>query len=175
VIISPLAGKPAPVGILVDVPRLVTAYYAEVPNPEVPAERVSFGTSGHRGSSFDRAFNEWHILAITQAICLYRQKKATNGPLFMGYDTHALRLSPGSRARRAIDGGGRRMRKRPTRKLRRGRRRNRRKRPSGSSALPAQPRWKVTQGGDGTCWVLRSRRAWFYSGPEILRFGLWTW
>jgi len=92
VIISPLAGKPAPVGILVDVPRLVTAYYAEVPNPGVPAERVSFGTSGHRGSSFDRAFNEWHILAITQAICFYRKLQATDGPLFMGYDTHALSI-----------------------------------------------------------------------------------
>ena len=82
-IISPLAGKPAPVGILVDVPRLVTAYYAEVPDPAVPAERVAFGTSGHRGSSFNRAFNEWHILAITQAICFYRKLQATEGPLFM--------------------------------------------------------------------------------------------
>ncbi|MCE0498176.1 MAG: phosphoglucomutase (alpha-D-glucose-1,6-bisphosphate-dependent) [Methylacidiphilales bacterium] len=90
--ISPLAGKPAPVGILVDVPRLVTAYYAEVPDPAVPAERVAFGTSGHRGSSFNRAFNEWHILAITQAICFYRKLQATEGPLFMGIDTHALSI-----------------------------------------------------------------------------------
>jgi phosphoglucomutase len=90
--ISPLAGKPAPVGILVDVPRLVTAYYAEVPDPAVPAERVAFGTSGHRGSSFQRAFNEWHILAITQAICLYRKLQGTDGPLFLGIDTHALSI-----------------------------------------------------------------------------------
>jgi phosphoglucomutase len=89
---KPLAGKPAPVGILVDVPRLVTAYYAEVPDPAVPAERVAFGTSGHRGSSFNRAFNEWHILAITQAICFYRKLQATDGPLFLGIDTHALSI-----------------------------------------------------------------------------------
>ena len=90
--ISPLAGKPAPAGILVDVPRLITAYYAEVPDPAVPAERVAFGTSGHRGSSFNRAFNERHILAITQAICLYRKLQATEGPLFLGIDTHALSI-----------------------------------------------------------------------------------
>ncbi len=88
--ISPLAGKlPAP-GMLVDVAKLVTAYYSERPDPGVPAQRVAFGTSGHRGSSFDRAFNEWHILAITQAICEYRRAQGTNGPLFMGFDTHAL-------------------------------------------------------------------------------------
>jgi phosphoglucomutase len=88
--ISPLAGKPAPLGILVDVPRLITAYYADVPDPAVPAQRVAFGTSGHRGSSFDRAFNERHILAITQAICLYRQEQEISGPLYLGIDTHAL-------------------------------------------------------------------------------------
>ena len=88
--LSPLAGKPAPVGILVDVPRLVTAYYTGVPDPGVPAQRVSFGTSGHRGSSFNLAFNEWHILAITQAICLYRKRQGIDGPLFLGIDTHAL-------------------------------------------------------------------------------------
>jgi phosphoglucomutase len=88
--ISPLAGKPAPAGILVDVPRLITAYYAEVPDPAVPAQRVAFGTSGHRGSSFQRAFNEWHILAITQSICLYRAQQNISGPLFLGIDTHAL-------------------------------------------------------------------------------------
>ena len=87
---SPLAGKPAPVEILVNVPRLITAYYAGVPDAAVPAQRVAFGTSGHRGSSFKLAFNEWHILAITQAICLYRQQQGTNGPLFLGIDTHAL-------------------------------------------------------------------------------------
>jgi phosphoglucomutase len=88
--ISPLAGKPAPSGILVDVPRLVTAYYTEVPDPTVPAQRVAFGTSGHRGSSFKRSFNEWHIFAITQAICLYRARQKISGPLFLGIDTHAL-------------------------------------------------------------------------------------
>ena len=88
--ISPLAGKPALPGMLVDVPRLITAYYAEVPDPTVPEQRVAFGTSGHRGSSFKRAFNEWHILAITQAICLYRTRNRIDGPLFLGIDTHAL-------------------------------------------------------------------------------------
>ena len=88
--ISPLAGKPAPAEILVDVPRLIMAYYADVPDPAVPAQRVAFGTSGHRGSSFKRAFNEWHILAITQSICLYRAQQNISGPLFLGTDTHAL-------------------------------------------------------------------------------------
>jgi len=88
--ISPLAGKPAEPETLVNVPRLVTAYYAEVPDPSIPAQRVSFGTSGHRGCAFEKAFNEWHILAITQAICLYRRQQHINGPLFLGMDTHAL-------------------------------------------------------------------------------------
>ena len=88
--ISPFAGKPAPLDLLVDVPRLITAYYTEIPDPSVPEQRVSFGTSGHRGSSFQKAFNEWHILAITQAICLYRTRKAITGPLYLGIDTHAL-------------------------------------------------------------------------------------
>jgi phosphoglucomutase len=87
---SPLAGKPAPASILVNVPKLITAYFAEEPDPSVPAQRVAFGTSGHRGSAFDKAFNEWHILAITQAICLYRKLHQINGPLFLGMDTHAL-------------------------------------------------------------------------------------
>jgi phosphoglucomutase len=89
---SPLAGKPAPPGILVDVPRLVTAYYTDAPDPAVQAQRVAFGTSGHRGSSFTRSFNERHILAITQAICLYRKRQGTDGPLFLGMDTHALSI-----------------------------------------------------------------------------------
>ena len=88
--ISPLAGKLAPPEILVNVPKLVTAYYTGVPDPKVPAQRVAFGTSGHRGSSFNLAFNEWHILAITQAICLYRKSKNIVGPLYLGTDTHAL-------------------------------------------------------------------------------------
>jgi phosphoglucomutase len=88
--VSPLAGKPAPRDILVNVPRLITAYYKEVPDPSVASQRVAFGTSGHRGSAFDAAFNEWHILAITQGICEYRKKQGTDGPLFLGMDTHAL-------------------------------------------------------------------------------------
>jgi len=88
--ISPLAGKPAPPSMLINVPRLVTAYYAERPDASVAAERVTFGTSGHRGSAFDRSFNEAHILAITQAICSYRRANGVDGPLFMGIDTHAL-------------------------------------------------------------------------------------
>ena len=88
--ISPLAGKPAPSAILVNVPRLLTAYYTGVPDPSVPEQRVAFGTSGHRGSSLKLAFNEWHILAITQAICLYRKRQKIAGPLYMGIDTHAL-------------------------------------------------------------------------------------
>jgi phosphoglucomutase len=88
--ISALAGKPAPDAMLVNVPRLVSAYYAERPDPAVAAERVAFGTSGHRGSAFHRTFNEAHILAITQAICDYRQSHGTDGPLYMGKDTHAL-------------------------------------------------------------------------------------
>jgi phosphoglucomutase len=88
--VSPFAGKPAEPAMLINVPRLVTAYYTEVPDPSVPAQRVAFGTSGHRGSAFDKAFNEKHILAITQAICLYRQQQKIDGPLFLGMDTHAL-------------------------------------------------------------------------------------
>jgi len=91
--ISPLAGKPAPQSILVNVPRLMTAYYSLVPDPKVAAQRVSFGTSGHRGSAFDYAFNQDHIVAITQAICEYRKKHGIDGPLFLGIDTHALSAS----------------------------------------------------------------------------------
>jgi phosphoglucomutase len=90
VTISPLAGKPAPLSILVDVPRLITAYYALVPDPAIAAQRVAFGTSGHRGCAFEMSFNEWHVLAISQAICLYRKRKGIDGPLFLGIDTHAL-------------------------------------------------------------------------------------
>jgi phosphoglucomutase len=88
--VSPLAGKLATPAMLVNVPRLVTAYYSEKPDPSVPAQQVAFGTSGHRGSSFDKAFNEWHILAISQAICVYRAQHQIDGPLFLGMDTHAL-------------------------------------------------------------------------------------
>ena len=88
--LNPLAGKPAPAASLVNVPRLVTAYYSERPDPAVPAQRVAFGTSGHRGSSFDVGFNEAHVLSISQAICEYRKQQGIDGPLFMGFDTHAL-------------------------------------------------------------------------------------
>jgi len=88
--VSPLAGKPAPASILVDVKALLSAYRDRRPDPKVAAQRVSFGTSGHRGSSFDTSFNEWHVLAITQAICDFRRSKKIDGPLFLGIDTHAL-------------------------------------------------------------------------------------
>jgi phosphoglucomutase len=88
--ISPLAGQPAPPSLLVDVPRLVTAYFVLAPDPDILGQRVSFGTSGHRGSAFASAFNEAHILAITQAVCLYRRHAGISGPLFLGMDTHAL-------------------------------------------------------------------------------------
>jgi phosphoglucomutase len=87
---SPCAGKPAEASMLVNVPRLVTAYYTEAPEHSVPEQRVAFGTSGHRGSSLKKSFNERHILAISQAICLYREQKKIDGPLFLGMDTHAL-------------------------------------------------------------------------------------
>jgi len=78
--------------MLVDVPRLVTAYYTDIPDPSIPSQRVAFGTSGHRGSALQKAFNERHILAITQAICLYRKQHQIDGPLFLGMDTHALSM-----------------------------------------------------------------------------------
>jgi phosphoglucomutase len=88
--LDPLAGEPAPPARLVDVPRLITAYYSEKPDPTVSAQRVAFGTSGHRGNSFESSFNETHVLAITQAICNYRKQRGIGGPLFLGADTHAL-------------------------------------------------------------------------------------
>jgi phosphoglucomutase len=88
--VSPLAGKLALPSTLVNVPKLVTAYYAEQPNPSIAAQRVAFGTSGHRGSAFENTFNEWHVLAISQAICDYRKRQGIGGPLFLGIDTHAL-------------------------------------------------------------------------------------
>src|SRR5579862_9938236 len=88
--ISPMAGKPADPSILIDVPKLLAAYYTGRPDPSVPAQRVVFGTSGHRGCSLDDSFNEAHILAITQAICDYRKQQSIDGPLFLGMDTHGL-------------------------------------------------------------------------------------
>ena len=87
---SPLAGKPSEPSMLVNVPRLVTAYFTGKPDPKIASQRVAFGTSGHRGSAFDSAFNEAHVLAISQAICHHRRRNGINGPLFVGIDTHAL-------------------------------------------------------------------------------------
>jgi phosphoglucomutase len=86
----PLAGKPAPRELLVDVPELLRRYAADAPDPSNPAERVAFGTSGHRGSSLRRSFNEAHILAVTQAVCEHRARSDVSGPLFLGRDTHGL-------------------------------------------------------------------------------------
>ena len=88
--VSPYAGKTLDASMLVNVPRLVAAYFTGKPDPAVPSQRVAFGTSGHRGSAFDNAFNEAHILAISQAICEYRTRNGITGPLFIGIDTHAL-------------------------------------------------------------------------------------
>src|SRR5260370_20823011 len=88
--VSPLAGKRPDPTMLVDVARLVTAYFSGKPDPAVPSQRVAFGTSGHRGSAFNNAFNEAHILAISQALCDYRRRAGIDGPLFIGIDTHAL-------------------------------------------------------------------------------------
>lgn len=88
--LSPLAGMLAPSELLVDVPRLITTYYSELPDPALPAQRVAFGTSGHRGGALRNSFNEAHVLAICQAICVYRKRQGIDGPLFLGFDTHAL-------------------------------------------------------------------------------------
>jgi phosphoglucomutase len=87
--LSALAGQPAPASALIDVAELTRAYY-EPPDPSLPEQRIAFGTSGHRGSSLARSFNEAHVLAISQAICSYRQEHRIDGPLFLGIDTHAL-------------------------------------------------------------------------------------
>jgi phosphoglucomutase len=88
--VNPLAGKPAPPSLLTDIPRLLTDYFELQPDASVTSQQVSFGTSGHRGTAFERGFNEWHVLAITQAICEYRKLQGYNGPLFLGIDTHAV-------------------------------------------------------------------------------------
>ncbi len=88
--ISPRAGKRAEPQILTNIPRLITAYYTGIPDPSISEQRIAFGTSGHRGSSIKNSFNEHHILAMTQALCLYRKEQKITGPLFLGFDTHAL-------------------------------------------------------------------------------------
>src|SRR5947209_8625150 len=103
---SSLAGKPAEPAMLVNVPRLITAYYTEVPDPAVPEQRVIFGTSGHRGTSLAKSFNEWHILAISQAVCLYRRQQRLGGPLFLGMDTHALSVPALSTALEVLAANG---------------------------------------------------------------------
>src|SRR3954465_8814050 len=88
--VHPLAGKPAPSDVLANIPRLITAYFSERPDPANPGQRVAFGTSGHRGSALKVSFNEAHILAVTQAVCETRKNNGVNGPLYLGIDTHAL-------------------------------------------------------------------------------------
>jgi phosphoglucomutase len=90
--VTPLAGTLATTEMLVDVAALVSAYHDRIPDPSNPAQRVVFGTSGHRGSSLETTFNEGHVLAISQAICQYRAAHGIDGPLFLGLDTHALSL-----------------------------------------------------------------------------------
>ncbi len=104
--VSPLAGHAAPAAMLLDVSKLVTAYYTEIPDPGVPAERVAFGTSGHRGSAFERTFNEWHVVAISEAICRYRRHCGIEGPLFLGLDTHALSVPAGATALEVLAANG---------------------------------------------------------------------
>jgi len=104
--LSPFAGKDAPTEILVDIPRLISAYYTTMPDPSVPAQRVAFGTSGHRGSSLAANFNEWHVLAISEAICRYRKSKGIDGPLFLGIDTHALSVPAASSAIEVLGANG---------------------------------------------------------------------
>ncbi len=104
--VSPLAGKAADMAMLVNVPDLITAYYADTPDASIPEQRVAFGTSGHRGSAFEKSFNEWHILAISQAICLYRAAHGIDGPLFLGMDTHALSAPALASALEVLAAGG---------------------------------------------------------------------
>jgi phosphoglucomutase len=104
--ISPLAGKPAPASLLLDVPALLAAYVDLRPDPGVPTQRVAFGTSGHRGTSLERSFNEWHVVAMTQAICEYRRGKGILGPMFLAIDTHALSRPAFETALEVLAGNG---------------------------------------------------------------------
>ena len=105
-LISPLAGKPAPSSLLVDLPALLAAYFDQRPEPSVAAQRVAFGTSGHRGNSLHCGFNEWHVLAICQAVCEYRQGRGIDGPLYLGMDTHALSQPASATALEVLAGNG---------------------------------------------------------------------
>src|SRR5262245_27429203 len=105
-IIDPQAGKPAQPSMLTNIPRLVSGYYTEQPDPADATQRVSFGTSGHRGTSLAASFNEGHILAITQAICEYRKQAGVDGPLFLAKDTHALSEPAFSTALEVLAGNG---------------------------------------------------------------------
>src|SRR5574337_1046496 len=104
--VSPLAGHPAPAASLLDVSRLVSGYYTGIPDPSVPAQRVAFGTSGHRGTAFDMTFNELHVAAISEAICRYRRRQGIDGPLFLGIDTHALSVPAGATALEVLAASG---------------------------------------------------------------------
>src|SRR5690349_12990867 len=104
--LHPLAGQPPTPSMLVDVPRLVTAYYTEKPDVSDATQKVSFGTSGHRGSSFRSSFNEGHILAITQAICQYRRENGVDGPVYLAKDTHALSEPAFATALEVLAGNG---------------------------------------------------------------------
>jgi len=104
--ISPLAGTPAPPSSLIDVGKLLAAYFSMRPDPTLAAQRVAFGTSGHRGSAFDGSFNEWHVLAITQAICDHRKAQGIVGPLFLGIDTHALSVPAAASALEVLAANG---------------------------------------------------------------------
>ena len=101
-----LAGKPAQAAMLVNVPKLITAYYTEIPDPSVPGQRVAFGTSGHRGCALEKNFNEWHVIAITEAICRYRKQHGVDGPLFLGMDTHALSVPAAASALEVLAANG---------------------------------------------------------------------
>jgi len=104
--VSHLAGKLATPTMLVDVPKLITAYCTNVPDYSMPEQRVSFGTSGHRGAAFESTFNQWHVLAISQAICDYRKRQGIGGPLFVGIDTHALSVPAGASALEVLAANG---------------------------------------------------------------------
>src|ERR1017187_8012534 len=104
--LNPRAGQSPTPDDLINVPRLITAYYSGHPDVSQAPQKVSFGTSGHRGSAFDTAYNEDHILAISQAICDYRRQQGTTGPLFLGPDTHALSASAWASALEVLAANG---------------------------------------------------------------------